>query len=221
MRRALLRRLRACAAGVAALAAVAAVVLLPVTAQAADGVAQLQRFVATTPQASGRFTQTLVKEGGGTARPSSGVFAYARPGRFRWDIQKPYQQLIVTDGRQLYFYDVDLQQVTIKPVSDAMSATPAALLFGSGDLERAFRLSDEGQGLDAEGIAWVEAVPLTKEAGFERLRIGMRAGLPVRMDVIDAFGQQTRFGFEAIDVKAKVDAGQFEFQTPPGVDVVR
>ena len=190
-------------------------------AQAADGVAQLERFVASTPQASGRFTQTLVKEGGGTARPSTGVFAYARPGRFRWDIQKPYEQLIVTDGKQLHFYDKDLQQVTVKPVSEAMSTTPAALLFGGGDIERAFRLSDEASGPDAEGIAWVDAVPLSREAGFERLRIGMRAGLPARMDVIDAFGQQTRFSFEAIDVTARPAAEQFVFVPPPDVDVLR
>lgn len=212
---------RLAAPAIAILASLAAGVMTPAPAMAADGVAQLERFVANTPQASGRFTQTLVKEGGGTARPSTGVFAYARPGRFRWDIQKPYEQLIVTDGKQLYFYDKDLQQVTIKPVSEAMSATPAALLFGSGDLERSFRLTDDGKGVDGDGIAWVEAVPLSKEAGFERLRIGMRAGLPARMDVLDAFGQQTRFSFDAIDPKAGIAAEQFVFVTPPGVDVVR
>lgn len=192
-----------------------------VAAQAADdGVAQLQRFVDGTPQASGRFTQTLVKEGGATARPSSGTFAYARPGRFRWDIQKPYEQLIVTDGKQLFFYDKDLQQVTIKPVSEAMSATPAALLFGSGEIGRAFTLANEADKGSGD-LAWVVATPRSGDAGFERLRIGMRGGLPARMEVLDAFGQQSRFEFEGIDPKAPLAAELFRFTTPPGVDVVR
>ena len=128
--------------------------------------------------------------------------------------------MIVTDGKQLHFYDKDLQQVTIKPVSEAMSATPAALLFGSGEIDRAFRLADE-PAAGAGELAWVVATPLSKEAGFERLRIGMRDGLPARMEVIDAFGQQTRFTFDEIDPKAVIGADQFRFVTPAGVDVVR
>ena len=198
-----------------------ATLLVPRHARAADALTQLKAFSQTTTSARGEFSQQLLKSGRQNTPPAQGAFAFARPGRFRWDIQKPYEQLIVTDGRQLYFYDRDLQQVTIKPVSEAMSASPAALLFGSGDLERAFSLSDEGQGADADGIAWVVAVPRSKEGGFERLRIGMRDGLPARMDVIDAFGQQTRFSFEAIDPKARIPDTQFEFVTPAGVDVIR
>lgn len=241
------RRASMAVATLATLAAAAAFglavtgLLFPAAAFAADGgVAQLRRFVEATPQATGRFTQTLIKEGGVTARPSSGRFAYARPGRFRWDIQKPYEQLIVTDGKQLHFYDKDLQQVTIRPVSESMSATPAALLFGSGEIDRAFKLVDEagkgsdfkgsndrgsdGRGSDGigdDGLAWVVATPLSKEAGFERLRIGMRQGVPARMEVIDAFGQQSRFEFDDIDPKANIAADQFRFVTPPGVDVVQ
>lgn len=208
------------------LAALCASLLSPAPAQAADdGVAQLQRFVTSTPQASGRFTQTLVKEGGALARPSSGTFAYARPGRFRWDIQKPYEQLIVTDGKKLYFYDKDLQQVTIKPVAEGLSTTPAALLFGGGDIDRAFTLVNEAANSSSNSaageLAWVIATPRTGEAGFERLRIGMRGGQPARMEVIDAFGQQSRFEFDGIDPKASLGDDLFRFTPPPGVDVVQ
>lgn len=208
------------------LAALCVSLLSPAPAQAADdGVAQLQRFVTSTPQASGRFTQTLVKEGGALARPSSGTFAYARPGRFRWDIQKPYEQLIVTDGKKLYFYDKDLQQVTIKPVAEGLSTTPAALLFGGGDIDRAFTLVNEAANSSSNSaageLAWVIATPRTGEAGFERLRIGMRGGQPARMEVIDAFGQQSRFEFDGIDPKASLGDDLFRFTPPPGVDVVQ
>ena len=84
-----------------------------------------------------------------------------------------------------------------------MSATPAALLFGTADIAKSFRLSDDGQSGD---LAWVQAVPTSKDAGFERLRIAMSHGLPARMEVDDAFGQQTRFEFDAIDSKAPVPA---------------
>ncbi len=199
-------------------------------ATAADGgLAQLRRFVGATPQASGRFVQQVLKDtakdggkeaakGAKEARTSSGVFAYAKPGRFRWEIRKPYEQLIVTDGKELFFYDKDLQQVTVRPVSESMSATPAALLFGTADLDKAFKLSDDGQ---ADGLAWVLATPTSKDAGFERVRVGLRDGAPARMEVDDAFGQRTRFDFEGLDGAATVDPDQFRFTPPPGVDIIR
>jgi outer membrane lipoprotein carrier protein len=182
------------------------------------GVAQLKQFVANTAQASGRFTQQAVKDGGKASRPSTGVFAYAKPGRFRWEIQKPYEQLIVTDGGELFFYDKDLQQVTVRPMTEAMNATPAALLFGTSDLDQTFRLSDDGQ---SDGLSWVLATPISKEAGFERVRIGLRSGVPARMEVDDAFGQRTRFDFDGIDPKAAIAADRFRFTPPAGVDVIR
>ncbi|MGE0311405.1 MAG: outer membrane lipoprotein chaperone LolA [Lautropia sp.] len=205
-------------------AAIAApVVVLPAAsrwgrARAADSaIAQLRRFTDDTHSARGRFTQQLLRQGG-AARASSGEFAFARPGRFRWEIREPYEQLIVTDGRTLWFYDKDLEQVTIREASETIGATPAALLFGSGRLDAAFTLAEQGE---RDGLQWVEAVPRKPDSGFEKIGIGLRDGLPAVMEVRDSFGQVNRFRFEAIERNPALAPDRFDFTPPPGVDVIR
>lgn len=205
-------------AAFAVLATLGAGATLPTTAHAADSaIAQLRRFTSETQSATGHFTQQLIKQDGSTAKPASGDFAFARPGRFRWEIRKPYEQLIITDGAKLWFYDKDLEQVTVRKATETIGATPAALLFGSGDLDGAFELS-EITGRD--GLQSVEAKPRTPDSGFEKIVIGMRDGLPVSMEVRDAFGQVNRFGFESIERNPRIAADAFTFTPPPGVDVI-
>ena len=195
-----------------------ATLLVPRHARAADALTQLKAFSQTTTSARGEFSQQLLKSGRQNTPPAQGAFAFARPGRFRWDIQKPYQQLIVTDGKQLYFYDKDLKQVTIRPAGDVIRSTPAAVLFGGGDLAAAFTLTDRGPHDDLD---WVEAAPRQPDSGFDRIVIGLRGGLPARMEVRDAFGQINRFEFTRLSRNASVADSEFQFTPPPGVDVVR
>lgn len=178
---------------------------------------QLREFIRGTRSARGRFTQTLLRPDGEAAQVSSGHFAFARPGRFRWEVVQPYEQLLVADGERLYFFDKDLNQVTIRKLSDSLASTPAAILFGQADLERDFALRELAPG---DGLDWLEAVPRNKDAGFERIALGFRAGLPVRMDVKDAFGRTTLFSFHDFVRNAAVDAAEFRFVMPKGVDVV-
>jgi len=198
-------------------AAVAGVALaaLPAAAAALD---QLRGFVTGTPAARGEFTQQQIRSNGRVGESASGRFAFARPGRFRWDVLRPYEQTIVTDGARLYFYDKDLRQVTVRKVDDAISATPAAILFGANDLDAHFALKEAGT---ADGVEWLEAVPRNRESGFDRIRIGFRGGLPEAMEVLDAFGQTTRFAFRGIERNPTMDPDLFRFQTPAGVDVIR
>ena len=188
------------------------------TAAQGQGIAQLRRFATRTPAATGTFVQTQLAGGGrGGAARSSGSFVFARPGNFRWEIDKPDPQLIVTDGKKLYFYDEGLRQVTVREASEAIQATPAAVLFGVGDLDEAFKLSEVGQ---YNGVAWVEAVPRSADSGFDRIRIGMREGLPVVMEVVDAFGQINRFEFSNLSTNERIPAERFHFKVPAGVDVL-
>lgn len=192
--------------------------LVPRNAPAAESaITQLRRFTTETRSATGRFTQQLIKQDGTGARPASGEFAFARPGRFRWEIRKPYEQLIVTDGRKLFFYDKDLEQVTVRKTSETIGATPAALLFGGGDLDSAFTLKDVDS---RDGLQWVDATPKSPDSGFERILIGMRDGLPAAMEVRDAFGQTNRFGFESIARNPSMRDDAFDFTPPPNVDVI-
>lgn len=204
-------------------AASAAAVLVTV-ALAVPGIAcaaaidQLREFASGTKAARGAFTQQQIRSNGRSGENASGTFAFSRPGRFRWEVAVPYEQLIVTDGEQLHFYDKDLKQVTVRKVGDAISATPAAILFGSNDLDANFAIKEAGS---VDGVEWLEAVPKQKDSGFDRIRIGFRAGLPEAMEVRDAFGQTTRFAFSRIERNPALDTGLFRFSPPAGVDVVR
>lgn len=208
----LARRLRSAAFAVA-LAAV-----LPPGAAQAGAIEQLREFAAGTRSARGEFTQQQQRSGGRAAETASGTFAFSRPGRFRWEVTRPYEQLIVTDGERLHFYDKDLKQVTVRKVGDAISATPAAILFGSNELDASFVLKEAPP---VEGLEWLEATPRARDGGFDWIRIGFRDGLPAAMEVRDAFGQVTRFGFRAIERNPSLDASLFRFTPPKGVDVVQ
>jgi outer membrane lipoprotein carrier protein len=179
---------------------------------------QLREFASSTRSARGEFTQQQLLSGGRTGQTASGTFAFSRPGKFRWEVSKPYEQLVVTDGERVHFYDKDLRQVTVRKMSESVGATPAAILFGSNDLEASFTLTEGGS---ADGLEWLDAVPKSRDAGFDRIRIGFKGGLPEAMEVRDAFGQTNRFQFKAIQRNPSLDAGAFRFTAPKGVDVVQ
>ncbi|MFN9776010.1 MAG: outer membrane lipoprotein chaperone LolA [Burkholderiales bacterium] len=202
---------------VAAVVATAALAAWPGLAPA-GAIEQLREFATATKSARGEFSQQQVRSSGRAADTASGTFAFSRPGRFRWEVAVPYEQLIVTDGERLHFYDKDLKQVTVRKVGDAIAATPAAILFGSNDVDASFTLRESGV---VEGVEWLEAIPKAKDSGFDRIRIGFRGGLPEAMEVRDAFGQTTRFAFRSIERNPSLDPAMFRFTPPRGVDVVQ
>jgi outer membrane lipoprotein carrier protein len=200
------------------LALAAVLALMASHAWAAGAIDQLERFLAQTSGARGAFSQETA--GGASARVerSSGTFAFQRPGRFRWEVARPFEQLMVADGEQVWFYDRDLEQVTVRPMAEAMGATPAAILFGSGRLDDDFVLADAGE---QEGLQWLLATPRSREAGFERIRIGFADATPRAMEVVDAFGRTVRFRFESIETNPGFPPGTFRFEVPAGTDVIR
>lgn len=191
--------------------------LLPAAAQAQGAIEQLRRFVADTRSARGEFTQRTLKGAGQTAQTASGRFAFSRPGRFRWEVLKPFEQLMVADGERVHFYDRDLEQVTVRKLANSLGSSPAAILFGSNDLEKDFALSDAGP---FDGLDWLDAKPRSSDAGFDHIRIGFRSGLPAAMEVRDAFGRTTVFSFTGIERNAQVAAETFRFVPPKGADVI-
>ena len=195
--------------------AVAALTLAPL-ASAATAIEQLQDFVSNTQSATGNFVQSGASLGPDQA--SRGEFAFARPGKFRWSVQEPYPQLLVADGTEVFFHDIDLNQVTVRPMSGALGATPAAILFGTGNIDDRFVMRDEGQ---MDGLAWLEADPREKEAGFVRIRIGFRDSLPAAMEVLDAFNNISQFEFSNVQRNPELAPDLFNFELPEGVDIVR
>ena len=186
-------------------------------ALADDGIAQLRQFVAATPSAEGEFEQTVLAQSGRKPQQASGKFAYARPGRFHWEYDRPYRQILVGDGVNLWTWDPDLNQATVRAMGDALGATPAAILFGSGELDEGFVLTEGGK--DGE-LAWVEARPRQTDSGFESLRIGLQDDRLRRMEMRDNFGQTTLIRFTRLAPNPHLAADRFRFVPPAGADVI-
>jgi outer membrane lipoprotein carrier protein len=194
--------------------------LLPSLAHA-SALEQFKSFVSSTQSAKGEFSQQLVKIDAGKApkvtSTSSGIFIFARPGKFIWTYQKPYEQVLQADGDRLYIYDKDLNQVTTKSLGNALGSSPAAILFGSNDLEKNFILK-EGQAKD--GMEWLEATPKAKDTTFDHIGIGLKDGLPHAMELRDSFGQVSLLTFKNFVKNPPLSAGQFQFVVPKGADVL-
>ena len=182
----------------------------------AGGIDQLKAFLTETKSAKASFVQVVASKSG-RKQESSGSMAFTRPGKFRWGYEKPYQQLLVSDGVKLWSYDKDLEQVTVKKLGDALGNTPAAFLAGSGDVEKAFTLSEPGK---IDGVEVVDAVPKDKDSTFQRVRIGFVDKLPKMMEVRDNFGQVTTVVFSNFERNPALPSGTFTFVPPKGVDIV-
>ncbi|PKO83317.1 MAG: outer membrane lipoprotein carrier protein LolA [Betaproteobacteria bacterium HGW-Betaproteobacteria-11] len=183
----------------------------------AGGLEQLKTFLVTTTRASGTFTQAVVSRSGRKPQQSAGIFAFQRPGKFRWSYERPYKQLLVSDGRTLWSYDPELKQVAEKKLGNAFGASPAALLAGQ-ELERHFELKEEA---NENGVDFVAATPRGEDKSFERVRIGLRDNLPVSMEIHDAFGQVSLLLFTRFESNPALPAGLFHFTPPAGADVVK
>ena len=185
----------------------------------ADALAQFKSFVSSTQSAKGEFSQRLVKTDSGSAKVSSvstGTFVFARPGKFIWLYQKPYEQLLQADGETLYIYDKDLNQVTTRKLGNALGSSPAAILFGSNDLEKNFTLKE---GAPKDGLEWLEATPKAKDTTFDHIAIGLRNGVPAAMELRDSFGQVSLLSFTSFEKNPPLNAGSFKVTVPKGADV--
>jgi outer membrane lipoprotein carrier protein len=183
----------------------------------AAGVDTLKAYLQETSSARAHFTQVVYDRNKRKLQETSGTMQFARPGRIRWAYEKPYEQLIVGDGTKLWIYDKDLNQVTVKGITQAIGGSPAALLAGSNDIEKEFRLSAGGM---QDGLEWVEAVPRSAEATFQKVRMGFgKSGLEA-MDLLDGFGQLTLVRFSQVERNPKLPPELFRFTPPAGADII-
>ncbi|WP_426171135.1 outer membrane lipoprotein chaperone LolA [Pseudoduganella sp. R-34] len=190
--------------------------LLFADAASAAALDQFKSFVASTKAARGEFTQKVVAQGS-KDKLSSGSFTFARPGKFIWTYTKPYDQVLQADGEQLYIFDKDLNQVTVRKLGDALGSSPAAILFGSNDLEKNFALAEAGS---RDGLEWLKATPKAKDASFEQIQIGLKNGVPEAMELKDSFGQTSILSFKKFEKNPALNATSFKFVMPKGADVI-
>ena len=209
-------------ASIAALAAALLLAAAPVAASAGadEGAeARIDGWLAAHGSLRARFTQTVFDEAGVRLDESHGTVAFRRPWRFRWDYEAPGPQLIVADGESLWWYDVELAQVTVRPVAAALEGTPASLLAGpEARAGRHFRVAAlEPVG----GVDWIELVPRGAEPAFRALRVGLRGEALRAIEMEDGFGQTTRIEFFDVEAGPPLADELFRFAPPPEADVVR
>lgn len=184
---------------------------------AGSGIEKLNHFMQTVDTFQADFTQTGFGSNGRVMEEAQGTFALNRSGRFRWDYQAPYLQHIVADGQRIWFYDVDLEQVTVNPQLEALADTPATLLSGETKPEDKYLLTDIPS---KDGMLWVELAPKAVDSNFQIIRLAFdEIGLR-QMIMKDSFDQQTRLVFNKIVENPKLVDDTFIFIPPDGVDVV-
>ncbi|WP_394005120.1 outer membrane lipoprotein chaperone LolA [Luteimonas sp. WGS1318] len=199
--------------------AAAAVLMVAGLAQAADARPQLEQFTRGLKGLEAQFTQQVADGNGRVRESSSGMLALSTPRLFRWEYVKPYPQLIVADGRTVWVYDPDLQQVTRRSQGSQEQDSPLAALIDPGRLDRDFNVTEAGT---SGGLSWLELRPKRSDnAAFERARLGFGSdGTPSRMEIHDTLGQRTTIGFSGWKRNPTFARDTFRYTPPAGVDVV-
>jgi outer membrane lipoprotein carrier protein len=203
-------------------------------AQPASDATALDRYLDGLKSLRTAFTQTVTDARGTETEAGSGTLVVQRPGKFRWDYQPRADatlappatatsggergQLLVADDKNLWFYDRELAQVSVKPVAAALSATPVMLLSGSAaQLHDSFDISAAGS---HDGLDWVSVKPHSPEADFSHAELGFARDQLQRMVVKDRLGQTVQLDFQRSERNARVEPSEMQFQPPPGVDVI-
>jgi outer membrane lipoprotein carrier protein len=183
----------------------------------APTVEDLKSLLRQTTTARAHFAQIVLDSNMKTLQQATGTMQFSRPDKFRWEYDKPYEQLIVGDGSRVWLYDKDLNQVTVRRFDRALGSSPAALLAGSSEIDKDYNVTGMSS---RDGLDWLEAVPRTRDTAFERILLGFgKTGLEA-MELRDQFGQITVIKFSTIERNAKLAPELFRFTPPKGVDVI-
>jgi outer membrane lipoprotein carrier protein len=189
------------------------------SAAGADSQTPLDKYLAGMRTLRSEFTQTVTDGRGERVQEANGKLLIVRPGRFRWELTpagNPNAQLMIADGKNLWFYDPDLEQVSVKPAT-VLTATPASLLSGAGDIRALFTVSAAGR---RDGFDWVKVVPKQGDADFREAQLGFGMSELRRMVLKDKLGQTVRLDFHASERNAPVTEAEVNFAPPAGADVI-
>jgi outer membrane lipoprotein carrier protein len=189
---------------------------LAAPAFAGNGPERLQAFLDQVRSLRAEFQQSLFDEDARQLDQASGMVYIQRPGRFRWDYTEPYLQEIVGDGEQVWIYDSELQQVTVRPLDDALGDTPVMLLSSDRPVEESFQV----RAMDGpDGYEWAGLKPLGDQISFTEIRLGFEGDSLRIMELKDAFGQLTRLRFVNMERNPELDPTLFQFTPPEGADI--
>ncbi|MEF9999456.1 MAG: outer membrane lipoprotein chaperone LolA [Comamonas sp.] len=190
----------------------------------ADGLQSLEAFMQGAQAGKADFTQTVTapaKDGqAARSKTSSGQFSFQRPGRFKFEYRKPFEQVIVADGKTLWMYDADLNQVTQRAQAKVLDATPAAILASAASVQALRADFDLKAAPDQDGLQWVEALPKAKDGQLKSVRVGFAGDKLAAVDMLDSFGQRSLMRFTGVQTSASLPAETFKFVAPKGADVL-
>ena len=202
-------------------AAVAALAL----AAHASGLDALDNFIKSTKSGRASFTQVVTspsREGQpGKTRTSTGTFEFSRPSRFRFDYRKPFEETIVADGKTLWFYDADLNQVTSRNQDAVLGSTPAALIASAGSTAALLRDFTLEGAPEKDGLQWAVAIPKNRDGQLNNMRVGFRGNELAQLEIVDGFGQRSVIKFEKMEMNVPIPADRFTFKPPPGATQVK
>jgi outer membrane lipoprotein carrier protein len=192
----------------------------PTAAQASHpspAAAEVEKYLAGLATWSADFTQTIDDGHGKVLRSAAGKLYLQRPGKFRWDYVEPSEQLVLADGRQIWFYDKDLAQANVRDMDSTLASTPASLLSGGGSVATQFDITALPP---SGGLQWFQLIPKHADTDFQVVRIGFDQGELASMFLADKLGQVTQLTFTHPSRNARFAADLFSFTPPPGVDVI-
>ena len=189
---------------------------LSMPASAEDAEQRLKTALKNMDNLSAEFKQTLLDEDKNIVQQSSGTLALQRPGKFAWIYTEPFEQRIIADGSELWVYDVELDQVTVKPMDAGISNAPIMILMKESDVTQQFKVIEVGQ---RKFLYWIELEPQAKDLEYQRIFIGLEDGNLRAMELQDQFGQSTQIVFDNLRVGVVHNPATFKFVPPDGVDV--
>jgi outer membrane lipoprotein carrier protein len=199
------------------LSAAAATAASPAAPAANSAAATVESRLAGLATWSADFTQTIDDGHGKVLRSAAGKLYLQRPGKFRWDYSEPSEQLVLADGKQIWFYDKDLSQANVRDMDATLASTPASLLSGNGAVSSQFDIKALPP---SGGLEWFQLVPKKSDTDFQLVRIGFEKGELASMFLADKLGQVTQLTFMHTSRNAKFADDLFTFTPPAGVDVI-
>ncbi|MEQ5820764.1 outer membrane lipoprotein chaperone LolA [Halomonas sp. SCS19] len=199
------------------LATLALALAIPATALA-DGAERLTRMLEPLNTYSADFEQQILDGSGQRLQQTEGHMWLSRPGKFRWEVKAPYEQIVVSDGDEVTLYDPDLEQATIQPLDERITHTPALLLSGSAnELTDSYEVKSSQQGT-AETFT---LEPKASDTLFESLRLTFYSEQLAALEMTDSTGQRTAIAFDNAEQNGNIDDQRYRFAVPEGTDVIR
>jgi outer membrane lipoprotein carrier protein len=191
--------------------------LVGVSGASASPATEVDKYLSGLATWSADFTQTIDDGHGKITRSAAGKLYLQKPGKFRWDYSEPSEQLILADGKQIWFYDKDLQQANVRDMDASLASTPAVLLSGGSSVSSQFDVTALPP---SSGLEWYQLIPKHADTDFQLVRIGFDKGQLASMFLADKLNQVTQLTFTNSKRNAKFAADLFSFVPPAGVDVI-